>query len=154
MTETPAAFLLAATLAALCQPGMAGTGPGRPGLWAGRAVPAERARGSRADDPGRACWSNRADAASRLMRGGLLALTIVIVLSPWMIRNCSGLRRARLDDDPWRLHPGAGQQPRLLRRRLERAAGPGLDRPRPVALVGFGQPRDHRHVRTRRPIAT
>ena len=86
MTETPAAFLTAATLAALCQPGwlgpvLGGLGFGlaalcRPSLLAGAVLTIMAALAVR---PG--------ELRLRLMRGGLLALTLVIVLSPWMIRN-------------------------------------------------------------------
>jgi len=86
MTETPAAFLTAASLAALCRPGwygavMGGLGFGlaalcRPSLLAGAILTVTVALVVK---PG--AWR------LRLARGGVLAVTLVMVLSPWMIRN-------------------------------------------------------------------
>ena len=86
MTETPTAFLLAASLAALGVRGrlglvLGGLGLGlsalcRPSMLAGAAL---TILASFVVKPG--------DRAARLLRGGLLATTIVVVLSPWMIRN-------------------------------------------------------------------
>ena len=64
MTETPAAFLMAATLAALCQPGWLGPVLGGLGFGLAGALPAEPARGRRADDPGRAARPDRASRGS------------------------------------------------------------------------------------------
>ncbi len=86
MTETPTAFLLAAALAALGVRGrlglvLGGLGLGlsalcRPSMLAGAALSILAAFVVK---PG--------DRAARLLRGGLLATTIVVVLTPWMIRN-------------------------------------------------------------------
>jgi 4-amino-4-deoxy-L-arabinose transferase-like glycosyltransferase len=86
MTETPAAFLVAATLAGLSSGGrrgaiLGGLGFGlaglcRPSLLSGAAL---TILAGLATPPGRP-WQ-------RIARSGLLALTIVVVLLPWMIRN-------------------------------------------------------------------
>ena len=70
--------------------------------------------GSRADDRSPRSSSSPAIAATRLVRGGLLALDDRH--RPFALDDSqpAGLRRADLDDDPRRLHPGAGQQPGLL----------------------------------------
>ena len=62
------------------------------------------------------------------MRGGLLALTIVLVLSPWMIRNL-----LVFGEPVWTTTHGGytlalANNP-VYYRESERAAGPGLDRP-------------------------
>ena len=86
MTETPTAFFLAASLAALGAEGRLGPVSGRP--WSGtvRPLPAEHARGAALTILA-AFVVKPGDRAVRLLRGGLLATTIVVVLSPWMIRN-------------------------------------------------------------------
>jgi 4-amino-4-deoxy-L-arabinose transferase-like glycosyltransferase len=86
MTETPTAFFLAAALAALaCRgwlgPVVGGLGLGlaslcRPSMLAGAGLTVVAAFLAK---PG--------DRRQRLLRGGLLALTVPLVLSPWMIRN-------------------------------------------------------------------
>jgi 4-amino-4-deoxy-L-arabinose transferase-like glycosyltransferase len=86
MTETPAAFLVAATVAGLSRGGRRGATLGglgfglaglcRPSLLAGAAL---TILAGLAAPPGRP-WE-------RIVRSGLLALTIVVVLLPWMIRN-------------------------------------------------------------------
>jgi hypothetical protein len=86
MTETPTAFLLAATLAALgCRgrlgPVLGGLAMGlaalcRPSMLAGAALTIVAA-----------FLVNPGERLVRLKRGGILAITIVLVLSPWMIRN-------------------------------------------------------------------
>jgi 4-amino-4-deoxy-L-arabinose transferase-like glycosyltransferase len=86
MTETPAAFLIALALAMLCLRGWAGAllgGAGlglaalcRPSLLPGAALIALAAFLVKPAVP-----------KARLMRGGLLTLGIVLVISPWMIRN-------------------------------------------------------------------
>jgi len=86
MTETPAAFLTAASLAALCRPGwtgpvLGGLGFGlaalcRPSLLAGAILTITAALVVKPGVP-----------RLRLVRGGVLAGTLVIVLTPWMIRN-------------------------------------------------------------------
>jgi len=86
MTETPAAFLTAATLAALCRPGwpgpvLGGLGFGlaalcRPSLLAGAILTIMAALVVRPGEP-----------RLRVVRSGVLAVTLVVVLSPWMIRN-------------------------------------------------------------------
>ncbi len=86
MTETPAAFLVAATLAALAQGGVRGAVWG--GLWFGLAAlcrPSILAAtvltilAGMIVNPGH--WKDR------LIRSGSLALTVGVVLLPWMIRN-------------------------------------------------------------------
>ena len=86
MTETPTAFFLAAALAALaCRgwlgPVLGGFGLGlaslcRPSMLAGAGLSVFAAFLAKPGDR----WQ-------RLVRGGVLALTIPVVLSPWMIRN-------------------------------------------------------------------
>jgi 4-amino-4-deoxy-L-arabinose transferase-like glycosyltransferase len=86
MTETPAAFLVAAALAGLSTGGrrgaiLGGLGFGlaglcRPSLLAGAAL---TVLAGLAAPPGRL--------SERLLRSALLTLTITLVLSPWMIRN-------------------------------------------------------------------
>ena len=145
MTETLAAFLVAATLAGLASGGHRGLFLGGLGFGlAGLCRP------------------------SLLAGAGLTALASLLV-KPGDLRNASaehgalpdrrpgppalddpeprGLRRAGLDDDSRRLHAGPGEQPRVLPRCPQRRAWPGLDRARPMALVGFGQSRDPRHER-------
>jgi hypothetical protein len=86
MTETPTAFLVAAALAALCLPRWLGPVCGgvgfglaalcRPSVLAGAFLTILAALVMKPGEP-----------RFRLLRGGLLALTLVAVLSPWMIRN-------------------------------------------------------------------
>ncbi len=86
MTETPAAFLIAASLAALCRPGWSGpvlggfgfglAGLCRPSLLAGAVLTITAAFVAKPGEP-----------KARLVRGGVLAITLVVVLLPWMIRN-------------------------------------------------------------------
>jgi hypothetical protein len=86
MTETPTAFLLAATLAALARGGgwgavLGGLGFGlaslcRPSILPGAVL---TILAGLIVQPG--------DARRRLVRGGGLALTLGLVLLPWMIRN-------------------------------------------------------------------
>jgi hypothetical protein len=86
MTETPTAFLTAATLAALCLPGWLGPALGgvgfglaalcRPSTLAGAMLTIVAALVARPGEP-----------RLRLVRGGVLGAAIVIVLAPWMIRN-------------------------------------------------------------------
>ncbi|MFI5456687.1 MAG: ArnT family glycosyltransferase [Isosphaerales bacterium] len=86
MTETPAAFLIAASLAALCRlgwrgPVLGGLGFGlaalcRPSVLAGAVLTIAAALVVKPGEP-----------RLRLVRGGVLAVTLVIVLSPWVIRN-------------------------------------------------------------------
>jgi len=86
MTETPAAFLTAASLAALCRPGWTGPVLGglafglaascRPSLLAGAILTIMAALVVKPGAP----WL-------RLVRGGALAAALVMVLLPWMIRN-------------------------------------------------------------------
>jgi 4-amino-4-deoxy-L-arabinose transferase-like glycosyltransferase len=86
MTETPTAFFLAAALAALpCRgwlgPVLGGLGLGlaslcRPSMLAGAGLTVVAA-----------FLAVPGELRQRLMRGGLLTLTIPLVLSPWMIRN-------------------------------------------------------------------
>jgi 4-amino-4-deoxy-L-arabinose transferase-like glycosyltransferase len=86
MTETPTAFFLAAAMAALaCRgwfgPVLSGLGLGlaslcRPSMLVGAGLSVLAAFLAK---PG--------DRRQRLMRGGVLALTIPLVLAPWMIRN-------------------------------------------------------------------
>ncbi len=86
MTETPAAFLIAAALAAVCLRGwrgpvLGGIGFGlaalcRPSVLAGAMLAIVAAIVVKPGEP-----------RARLVRGGLLALAIALVLSPWMIRN-------------------------------------------------------------------
>jgi hypothetical protein len=86
MTETPAAFLVAATLAALAIGGVRGAVRG--GVWFGLAAlcrPSILAAtvltilAGMVVKPGQ--WKDR------LIRSGLLAMTVGLVLLPWMIRN-------------------------------------------------------------------
>jgi hypothetical protein len=86
MTETPAAFLTAASLAALGRTGWLGSITSgvsfglaalcRPSLLAGAIVTIAAALLVRPGEP-----------KDRLMRGGLMAGALVLVLLPWMIRN-------------------------------------------------------------------
>jgi hypothetical protein len=86
MTETPTAFLLAAALAGLtwrgwCGPVLGGLGLGlaalcRPSMLAGAMLTVLASLFAR---PG--------ERRFRVERAGLLALTIILVLAPWMIRN-------------------------------------------------------------------
>jgi 4-amino-4-deoxy-L-arabinose transferase-like glycosyltransferase len=86
MTETPTAFLLAIGFAALCRPGWRGPllGGGalalgalcRPSVLPGTLLSIAAAAVAR---PG----SSRA----RLVRAGLMGCAVLLVLSPWMIRN-------------------------------------------------------------------
>jgi 4-amino-4-deoxy-L-arabinose transferase-like glycosyltransferase len=86
MTETPAAFLLAATLAALGLRGwrgpvLGGVGLGlaalcRPSMLAGAALTLVAAL---VVHPG--------DRRTRLIRGTLLGMTVLLVLFPWLVRN-------------------------------------------------------------------
>jgi 4-amino-4-deoxy-L-arabinose transferase-like glycosyltransferase len=86
MTETPTAFFLAAALAALaCRrwlgPVLGGIGLGmaalcRPSMLAGAVL---TVLATILAPPGKP--------RQRLMRGGLLAVTILVVLSPWTVRN-------------------------------------------------------------------
>jgi hypothetical protein len=86
MTETPAAFLTAATLAGLARPGWRGavlggigfglSGLCRPSLLAGAAL-----TGSTALIAPPGGWRER------LVRSTILVVTIATVLLPWMVRN-------------------------------------------------------------------
>ena len=86
MTETPAAFLIAASLAALCRAGwsgplLGGVGFGlaalcRPSLLAAAILTIMAALVAKPGEP-----------RLRVVRAGTLAVTLVIVLSPWTIRN-------------------------------------------------------------------
>jgi Dolichyl-phosphate-mannose-protein mannosyltransferase len=86
MTETPTAFFLAAALAAMAcgrwlGPVLGGIGLGlaalcRPSMLAGAVLTALAAILAPPGEP-----------RQRLMRGGLLAMTILVVLSPWTVRN-------------------------------------------------------------------
>jgi hypothetical protein len=86
MTETPAACLIAASLAALCRPGwpgpvLGGLGFGlaalcRPSVLAGAFLTTAAALVAKPGDP-----------RLRLARAAALTVTLVIVLSPWMVRN-------------------------------------------------------------------
>src|SRR5579883_478198 len=126
--------------------GMVGPGLGRSGVGPGWPVPAQSPGGRRPDGPGRtggpAGHRARPPGAERVAghhcRPGPLALD-----GPKPL----GLRRAGLDHDSRRLHPGAGEQPGVLPGGPQRAAGPDLDRPRPVVLVGLRQPGDGGNVR-------
>ena len=86
MTETPTAFLLALGFAGLCRPGtwgpvLGGAGLGlaalcRPSVLPGTLLTIAAAAIAR---PG--------SASARLVRAGMIAAAVLIVLSPWMIRN-------------------------------------------------------------------
>ncbi len=86
MTETPTAFLVAATLAGLARGGLRGAGLGglglglaalcRPSMLAGAGL---TVLASLAAPPG--------DLRHRLRRSGCLAVTVGSILLPWMIRN-------------------------------------------------------------------
>ena len=86
MTETPTAFLLALGFAGLCRPGtwgpvLGGAGLGlaalcRPSVLPGTLLTIAAAAIAR---PGAA--------GARLVRAGMIAAAVLIVLSPWMIRN-------------------------------------------------------------------
>ncbi len=108
MTETPTAFFLAAALAALaCRgwsgPVLGGLGLGlaalcRPSMLAGAVLTVLAALLAKPGEPSAAIvarWCAGADHPPRA-----LALDD---------SQRHGLRRARLDDHPWRLHPRAGQ---------------------------------------------
>ena len=122
MTETLAAFLLAATLAALAVGGPAGRRARRAGLRPGRPLPAEPAAGRRCSRRSRP-WSLRpGDRAERLRARALVAGGRRRDARPLGLAERPGLRRAGLDDDPRRLHAGPGEQPGLLRRGPRRSA--------------------------------
>ncbi len=86
MTETPAAFLVAGTLAGLTMPGwrgpvLGGIGFGlaalcRPSLLAGAALAIVAA-----------AWARPGTARERVIRASLLSLVLLVVLSPWIVRN-------------------------------------------------------------------
>jgi 4-amino-4-deoxy-L-arabinose transferase-like glycosyltransferase len=86
MTETPTAFLLALGFAGLCRPGtwgpaLGGAGLGlaalcRPSVLPGTLLTIAAAAIAR---PG--------SSTARLVRAGLMGSAVLIVLSPWMIRN-------------------------------------------------------------------
>ena len=146
MTETPAAFLVAAALAGLASGGRRGVilgglafglaGLCRPSLLAGAALtilaglfaPPGRLEGA-APPVGLADHDDRC--------------------RPHALDDPQSHRPGRpdLDDDARRLHPGPGQQPRVLPRGPRRASRPGLDRRGPVAVVGLGESGDGRHDR-------
>ncbi len=87
MTETPTAFFLAAALAALTCRGVGGTAAGRSRPGTGCPLPAEHARRRRADSRSPPFLVKPGERRERLIRAGLLGATIIVVLSPWMIRN-------------------------------------------------------------------
>jgi 4-amino-4-deoxy-L-arabinose transferase-like glycosyltransferase len=86
MTETPTAFLLALGFAGLCRPGkwgpvLGGAGLGlaalcRPSVLPGTLLTIAAAAIAR---PG--------SASTRLLRAGLIATAVLVILLPWMIRN-------------------------------------------------------------------
>ena len=86
MTETPAAFLVAASLAGLARGGRMGAILGGLGFGlAGLCRPSLLACAALAIVAGMIVFPGRT--GERLARSGLLTLTIGLVLLPWMIRN-------------------------------------------------------------------
>ena len=67
--------------------GLAGTASWAVRLRSGRLVPAEHASGHAALDRRGRDRQARARSATRLARAGCSALSVLVVLSPWMIRN-------------------------------------------------------------------
>jgi hypothetical protein len=86
MTETPAAFLIAAALVALCLPRWFGPLLGGIGLGLAAACRPSLLSGAVLTIFG-AFLAAPGDLKARLLRGGLLAVTAVGVLTPWAIRN-------------------------------------------------------------------
>jgi Dolichyl-phosphate-mannose-protein mannosyltransferase len=90
MTETPAAFFHAAALAALCLPGW--PAPVLGGIALGLAALCRPSSLSGAVLIILAALLVRpGESKARLVRGGLLAISVVAVLSPWAIRNALAL---------------------------------------------------------------
>ena len=135
MTETPAAFLVAATLAGLARGGLRGALLGglgfglaalcRPSLLAGAGL---TVLASLAAAPG--------DLRQRLLRSSCLAMTVGLVLLPWMIRNfvVFGEPIATTTHGGYTL--ALANNPVYYRDVLNGAPGPGLDRTRSVASGG------------------
>ena len=86
MTETPAAFLLALGFAGLCRPGWRGTALGSAGFGLGALCRPSMLVGTALTIVA-AALARPGSASQRLARAGLMAVSVMVVLSPWMIRN-------------------------------------------------------------------
>ena len=146
MTETPSAFLVAATLAALTARGrwgavLGGIGFGLAGLCRPSLLPGAglAALASLVVGPGSGRERLSAVGPAGTRHGGDAGS----LGRP----ECPGLRRADRDDHAWRLHAGPGQQPGVLRGRPGRAAGRRLVGAASGGVVRVGRPGDGGDVR-------
>jgi 4-amino-4-deoxy-L-arabinose transferase-like glycosyltransferase len=86
MTETPAAFLLALGFAGLCWPGAWGPLAGGAGLGLAALCRPSMLPGTLLSIAA-AAIAQPGSRSTRLVRAGLMGFAVLIVLSPWMIRN-------------------------------------------------------------------